>query len=918
MVTREYESTLNVWMADELKKRGLDTRSEVMYPGNRRIDIEVRIGPVVVAVEAEHGQSSSKRREAVKDADARLEQGLAQCAVAVCYPEGTTRESLKTVKDLIWSVRDDVSDELAWHEGDIDQLSAVIRLMPAQLGDPDAVAASLSLSLDVAVRRLNESQKRSLAEKLDLPSSKPSGNHKSVNGRWDKSAKRALLVVATAVMFHSRLDGHLMSMKPEYDGRAGVATPFTGDWPPEMAQVCVDSDDLIGTYAKAWDMILALDYKPIFETGRAALLSCPIDPAFSLAIEDAARAALAVSANIAGLRHDLLGRIFHRVVETARNDGSFYTTTAAATLLASLAIREDMCDWDDLDAISKLRITDPACGTGTLLMAAAERIKDIAPQLRNDGATARVMIEAVLSGYDINLTAIHMAATTLGLLSPSTRFRSMKIARSLLGVDERDDAFLGSLEFLDVAPKIMASPSTTGFMSQIDGGEDMGHPSPADLVIMNPPFTRDSLRHHQFSELEKRKLQAREKEVLGSSPVQLSSNGNAFLYLADFMVKRDTGRIATVAPLVTATNVSALGIRRYLASSHHIETIVASHDPERIYFSENTSIGELLLVCQRWPDDKGTKPPTRVVNLARNPSTPADAIGVASAIANGTVESQGYGTVQYWPASKISVGNWGAVQFLSPYLCEQFGELQDGRLFRTAALGRIAEIGPDGRGIRGACNRSAMPSSGGMTALWDHKTDVTQSMSAKPDTYITAKPGKEEHLERLWEQRGRMLLPMRVRLNTVRTLSVRLNQRVLGSAWVPCKPDIADVEAEVAEKALCVYLNSSVGVLTLMGNRSNKAPSYPQFSMDDIRKLVVPNFAAVGADSALELATAYDLHAEDAMLPLPYINDCTARRALDGAVVSALDLDSEMVEMIRRHLSMEPSVTGQRYERLGA
>ena len=72
-----------------------------------------------------------------------------------------------------------------------------------------------------------------------------------------------------------------------------------------------------------------------------------------------ARAALKVARNIVGLRHDLLGRIFHKVLETARYDGSFYTTTAAATLLAQLAIREDMCDWSDPSAIARLRITGP-------------------------------------------------------------------------------------------------------------------------------------------------------------------------------------------------------------------------------------------------------------------------------------------------------------------------------------------------------------------------------------------------------------------------------------------------------------------------------------------------------------------------------------------------------------------------------
>ena len=84
-----------------------------------------------------------------------------------------------------------------------------------------------------------------------------------------------------------------------------------------------------------------------------------------------------ISERVAGLRHDLLGRIFHRVLDTARYDGSFYTSTAAATLLASLALRETDGDWSDANYITRLRICDPACGTGTLLMAAAERIRDL-------------------------------------------------------------------------------------------------------------------------------------------------------------------------------------------------------------------------------------------------------------------------------------------------------------------------------------------------------------------------------------------------------------------------------------------------------------------------------------------------------------------------------------------------------------
>ena len=907
--TREWESTLNIRLSDQLRRYGLAAKPEVIHPGNRRIDIEVRIGPAVIAVEAEHGQSRAKQVEAIGDADARLEQGLVQCAVAVCYPDATTEESLPSAR-LMWTVRDGSRSDPDWTVGDIERLVSVIRLAPAQLGDPDTTAAVLSGSLDGAVRRLSESQKQDLARALDLPRKTKDG--KPVGNPWDAPAKRALLVVATAVMFHSRLDVHLRELRPEYDNRTNPLQPFNDAWPPAMAQQCAESAAPVQAFRESWNLILALDYKPIFETGRAALNACPPDPSFANAIRDTAQAALSVSENIASLRHDLLGRIFHTVLDTARYDGSFYTTTPAATLLAALAITENMCDWEDPEAIAKLRITDPACGTGTLLMAAAERIRELAPRSRDDETLAAALIEQVLTGYDVNLTATHMAATTLGLLSPTTRFQKMKIGRAFLGVDATGKAFLGSLEFLDQQPKLMPWPNAAQAVTQVDSEEEMAAAEPADLIIMNPPFTRDSLRHDQFSIEHEVKIQDREKWLFSNKPVHLSSNGNAFLILADFINKSDSSTIASVLPLVTATNASALEIRKHLASHYHIETIVTSHDPKRIYFSENTSIGEMLLVCRRWAAAKGQMPPTRVVNLARNPATPADASNIAAAIVGDSMVAQGYGTVQYWPERRIAAGNWGAVQFFSPYLTQKFADIQNNELFLSVPLGKIAHIGPEGRRIRDAFDKSAMPDRQGMAALWDHKTDVTQTMAAKPDAHIVAKPPKARLAENYWQQRGRLLLPTRLFLPTARVTTARLDTPGLGSAWVPCKPNI-EIEDTVLEKGLCVYLNSSVGILAIMGDRSNRKPTYPNLSIDDMRKLVVPDFADIGEDAVTQLAAAYDQHAESVMLPLPQMNNCPVRRALDDAVCAALGIGEETVATIRRQLAMEPSVTGKRY-----
>ena len=168
MTTREHEQTLNVWLAGLLRERGLNARPEVMHAGIGRVDVEVRIGPAVIAVECEHGQSTAKRAEAIGDADRRLEQGLAHGAVAVCYPDDTDEASLPKAQ-FLWAVRDAAGVTPNWTEGSLEQLVSVIRLTPAQLGNPDYAAAALSSSLDEAARRLGDNQKRMLAQTLDLP-----------------------------------------------------------------------------------------------------------------------------------------------------------------------------------------------------------------------------------------------------------------------------------------------------------------------------------------------------------------------------------------------------------------------------------------------------------------------------------------------------------------------------------------------------------------------------------------------------------------------------------------------------------------------------------------------------------------------------------------------------------------------------
>ena len=902
MARHDHENLLNGELARLLTETGVPANPERGERG-LRMDVVAAIDGLRVVLEAETG--FGKRRQAIKDADARLKQELTTLVFAVCYPDGATVDALADAT-MTWTLRTRADgstearegDSPEWREGGVRALADAVRQAPGHVSDADKAAQQLSEALDGAVRRLTRETRMALARKLDLPRTRES--RREHDDGYFTAAKRGLLVVATAMLFHHRLHGRLPADAPDGWNRA---------WPPDSPGACAAASAVIQAHAEAWRAILAVDYRPVFETAIAALDALPVDPDREQMLRELATRVGGIAARTVGLRHDLLGRVFHRVLDTARYDGSFYTSTAAATLLAALAIRPDDADWADPDAIANLRICDPACGTGTLLMAAAERIRALrratGPLDEDDEILlAEEMVERVLWGYDINLTATHMAASTLGMLSPETRFHTMNIHRTRLGVYD-GQAYLGSLEFLEGQPRLAAWPSIS---AQVDTEEpEPEPPPPMDYVLMNPPFTRDSLRHDQFTAEEEQAIKDREKEMLEryEGAARLSGSANAFLVLGEKMAG-GTNTLAVVLPSAIATNPAAIETRHYLAARLHIDTIVSSHDPRRIFFSENTKIGEILLVCRRLDADV-PRPPTRVVNLAVNPATAYEGLALAHRLERDDAD----GTVQWIDAERIARGDWAAINFLSPWLVEAYRDLATGKLGTVMCnLSEIADVGPAGQRIRDSYRRSALPTLSGRRALWYHKTDVTTSMRARVDSYIEPKPEKRHLADSYWTQRSRLLLPQKMRLNTARVCATVLDERVVGSLWEPCRPHD---DAPEALAALGLWCNSSPGFLALLGSRDNRVLSYPSFSLDALRSVPVPDFRALGEGPRDALAAAFERLKDEPLAPFPQMDEDPVRLAIDEAVTDALGLDPEWVAGIRRELAREPSVTNKRW-----
>ena len=236
--------------------------------------------------------------------------------------------------------------------------------------------------------------------------------------------------------------------------------------------------------------------------------------------------------------------------------------------------------------------------------------------------------------------------------------------------------------------------------------------------------------------------------------------------------------------------------------------------------------------------------------------------------------------------------------------------ISDGQLFPVVALGDIAKVGPAGRRIRDVFTKHTAADAAGRRALWHNDTVLTQTLRARPDTYIRAKPNKRSRqlADRYWEQRSNLLLCAKPRLNKCRVVAVMLTEPAVGSLWVPVHPhcDGAHPQDQAQwAKALAVWWNSTLGVISIIAAASPKTLSRPDLSLDAMRSLPVPHTTS---EQSKALASVFDRHADEPLNPLSVAETCPARADIDQAVADILGWTGEDIARARRELAREPSV----------
>ncbi len=150
---------------------------------------------------------------------------------------------------------------------------------------------------------------------------------------------------------------------------------------------------------------------------------------------------------------------------------------------------------------------------------------------------------------------------------------------------------------------------------------------------------------------------------------------------------------------------------------------------------------------------------------------------------------------------------------------------------------------------------------------------------------------------------GRLLIAERVWLNTQRLLALRCPQQVLSNVWWPISgPDMSDD----FEKILTLWLNSTLGIVSLLANREETRGAWIDFKKASLERFLILDPRMLKKAQLRRLSSAFDKLSQETMLPFKEIGQDAVRRSIDDSLAQVLDLPD--LSIVRELLSREPVI----------
>jgi len=784
----------------------------------------------------------------------------------------------------------------------------------------------------------------------------------------EQTRRMATTIMANALVFHESLargEGDLYNVRTLdelRDKRGGVSKN-------EMLE--------------DWKSILKVNYWPIFDIARRILEVIPIDTARPL-LNGLVTTAGELVANHMMRSHDLTGAVFQRLIADRKFLAAYYTNPSSAALLVGLAINGDRTpgngSWaKDID-ITSLRIADFACGTGTLLSAAYRRISQLHEASGGDAEMIHPeMMATALVGCDVLPAATHLTASMLAGAHPTVKYNGSSIMTVGYGPREGGGVSLGSLDLLDPQRAfdiiaITAKAAEGMGEKEKDTWSALPHAS-FDMVIMNPPFTRDTgqeggkigVPNPMFAafgskEEEQREMSKAAQRLLhGTSAHGNAGEASSFLVLADRKVKNG-GTLAMVMPLSLMSGEAWEESRQLLRKSYDdlILISIAGLKDNDLSFSADTGMGECLVIGRKTgqKSDRAT-----FVVLNERPSSPMTGSSAAIQIrrlqegklrkledgpVGGSLLHFGDDVIGYvMDAPLPEKGPWNLARIKDSALAQVAYQMancgiiwlpsmtkNDAIPVSVTTVSRIGKVGPyhmdingntpDG-GIRGPFRIEALKTKTAPTypVLWTHDARRERCMEFEADSEGILRQGKnstedkfaQEKASMIWSTASHCHFNRDFRFNSQSTAMQFSSKKTIGGmAW----PSIILSNAE-QEKVLTLWGNSTLGLLLHWWYVNKQQAGRGRSGVAALTSMPVLDVTKLSKEVLAKAVTIFDEMKQKELRPINEIAKDTVRQEIDVRLATEvlgfppkLAAPDRPLALLRQKLALEPSITGSK------
>ena len=749
----------------------------------------------------------------------------------------------------------------------------------------------------------------------------------------DQTRRMAATILANAFVFHENLAGGPDELRSVNS----------------LEQLLGSNSGLTKSAVLAeWRKILQVNYWPIFDIARRILEVIPTAES-QLLIEGLAGTADKLLQARLMRSHDLTGVVFQRLIADRKFLAAYYTTPGAAALLVGLAITPDTPlksgSWSSADDVKKLRIADFACGTGTLLSTAYQRISQLHELAGGDAKALHPdMMATALVGCDVLPAATHLTASMLAGAHPSVKYKQSSILTVAYGKQPNGEVALGSLDLLEPQGRfeiLSITAKTIEGMGEADQDTWRSLPHASfDVAIMNPPFTRPTGHEGEkigvpnpmfaafSSSNEEQRLMSKATKYLtkGSSAHGNAGEASIFLVLANRKLKLG-GVLALVMPLSLISGDAWKKSRALLAEqySNLVVISIAGAAGADLSFSADTNMGECLIIGRK--SETGSTRGTFII-LDKRPQFPLLGVIAAQQIrrlmeskhlrrledgpVNGTPLHFGDEAIGQALDAPLPVsGGWNLSRIADLSLAQiayQLGskksiwlptmdkaEIVDIPLTTTAKIGEIgpyhADINGDTStgGIRGPFDISPIKPNSVPTypVLWSHDAERERTLSFEGDSEGFPRQVSTSEEQAIVDLKVATVWDTASHCHFNRDF--QFNSQSTGMQFTPRKTLSGRAWLSIKlssvdqEKALVVWANTSLGLLLHWWHANKQQAGRGNIGKIMLHTLPILDVTALEPKLLAEAVKLFDAMCEQPLLPLHEMDSDPIRKKLDEA-----------------------------------